>query len=66
MEAILPSLKKFEGTMRQFSVDDKGATALLVWGKSIYAARGNIRTAKFCTTNQGCLHSTTSKMLCLP
>ncbi|KAJ3329677.1 Adenylate cyclase type 10 [Blyttiomyces sp. JEL0837] len=32
MEAVIPPLNQFQGTMRQFNVDDKGATVLLVWG----------------------------------
>ncbi|KAJ3416696.1 hypothetical protein HDV05_000526 [Chytridiales sp. JEL 0842] len=32
METIIPSLRKYQGTMRQFCIDDKGATVLLVWG----------------------------------
>ncbi|KAJ1550065.1 hypothetical protein HK096_008926, partial [Nowakowskiella sp. JEL0078] len=31
MEIIIPPLRQHEGTMRQFNVDDKGATVLLVW-----------------------------------
>ncbi|KAJ3220406.1 Adenylate cyclase type 10 [Dinochytrium kinnereticum] len=32
MDIVLPPLRQFQGTMRQFNVDDKGATVLLVWG----------------------------------
>ncbi|KAI9341038.1 hypothetical protein DFJ73DRAFT_797745 [Zopfochytrium polystomum] len=32
MEIVVPVLRRFKGTMRQFNVDDKGATILLVWG----------------------------------
>ncbi|TPX71856.1 hypothetical protein SpCBS45565_g00949 [Spizellomyces sp. 'palustris'] len=32
MIVILDAIHRYEGTIRQFNVDDKGATALLVWG----------------------------------
>ncbi|KAI8611501.1 hypothetical protein BC830DRAFT_1140973, partial [Chytriomyces sp. MP71] len=32
MEIVLTSIRKFEGCLRQFNCDDKGVTALLVWG----------------------------------
>ncbi|KND02345.1 uncharacterized protein SPPG_02817 [Spizellomyces punctatus DAOM BR117] len=32
MIVILEAIHRYEGTIRQFNVDDKGATALLVWG----------------------------------
>ncbi|KAJ3088199.1 hypothetical protein HK102_009329 [Quaeritorhiza haematococci] len=37
MEIVIPPLVQFEGTMRQFNVDEKGATVLLVWGLPPYA-----------------------------
>ncbi|KAJ3019453.1 UNVERIFIED_CONTAM: Adenylate cyclase type 10 [Siphonaria sp. JEL0065] len=32
IQIVLGALKKFEGCLRQFNCDDKGVTALLVWG----------------------------------